>query len=179
MDSIKLKSFKDVFLWKRKFLTRLSTFPTVYVFKEIVWPTVDTAIVDLDWTVVPFNLEMTDSVDQTLKTYQEEWIRIVIYSNNPNRNRLLRIKERWFDVYVWSYAKPHLEWYQEVVDEFWITLASSVMIWDSPVSDLPYAYPQPMYWSILIKPILPKWLWILPWVHYCFSSFLQLFAKIA
>lgn len=180
IEIIKLKSFWNVLLGKRTFISLLHGFPTVDEFKILMqWKIVEAVIVDLDGTVVSFDEDLNDSVVWVLQEYIIQGVHVVIYSNTANHERLERIKKQWFDVYTWSYAKPHAQWYNELAKEFWITLEKSVMIGDSPIADLPYVEPQIVLWSILVKPIKPHWknTSAKAWVHYWFSRFLQLFVR--
>jgi len=176
IDSLKLRSALALFWWKKSVLAVLDTFPTLAEFQSLT-DDVKTLIVDLDGTMSPFDRPIDEEMYSLLDAYTRAWIKIIVYSNTTDIKRLKDMQEKWLSVYTWSIAKPHKAWYEALAKEFRIDLDKAVMIWDSPITDIPYPSSDFLAGVVLVRPITPD-SWSKAWMHYWTNTVLNRFVKV-
>ncbi len=174
----KMKSLVDLILGKKKITALLPSFPSYSEFQKLATDDIKSLIIDLDGTLAPFDEPMDQMMYELLDEYTKAWIKLVIYSNTSDTLRLTQMQEKWLAVYKGSIAKPQRWWYDEIAQQFAIDLKRSIMIGDSPITDIPSPSSEFLAWVWLLKPIAPAW-WVKAWSHYRLNRMLTRFLMIA
>jgi len=160
LSSDKIESLKGILFGSRvyDFTNYWKSVPSVENFQKNIKDNLEAIIFDLDGTLVAPYADIDENIFNLLKSYKTKY-KVIIFSNSPSSDRLIKLQKRGIDVVQSDLGKPSLEAFENVCIFYGIDSCKTAMIGNFPLTDMPLVKNGETSFfpiNILIKSIPPK-----------------------